>query len=101
MFRGVGVARRAYAVRPGPVALLDAANGDRSIAVHDAGVGGTWKGVQGDPGATLTHTGADVFWHGGGTDPTYSQSNAILAQYRLALQNRANQFGPPPYANCP
>lgn len=61
----------------------------------------TWKGVQGDPGATLTDTDASVFWHGGGTDPTYSASNAILAQYRLALQNRANQFGPPPYANGP
>jgi hypothetical protein len=61
----------------------------------------TWKGLQGDPNATLTHTGADQFWHGGGTDPTYSASNAILAQYRLALQNRAVQIGPPPYANCP
>jgi hypothetical protein len=61
----------------------------------------TWKGMQGDPGATLTHTGADQFWHGGGTDPTYSASNAILAQYRLALQTRAIQIGPPPYANCP
>jgi hypothetical protein len=61
----------------------------------------TWKGVQGDPGATLTLTGADQFWHGGGTDPTYAASNAILAQYRLALQNRANQVGPPPYAYCP
>jgi Glutaminase len=60
-----------------------------------------WKGVQGDPNATLTHTGADQFWHGGGTDPTYAASNAILAQYRLALQNRTNQVGPPPYANCP
>jgi hypothetical protein len=62
---------------------------------------GTWKGVQGDPGATLTHTDASVFWHGGGTDPTYSSSNAILAQYRLALQARSIQVGPPPYANCP
>jgi hypothetical protein len=61
----------------------------------------TWKGVQGDPNATLTHTGADQFWHGGGTDPTYSASNAILAQYRLALQSRAVQVGAPPYANCP
>ncbi|HZW43357.1 MAG TPA: protein-glutamine glutaminase family protein [Dermatophilaceae bacterium] len=61
----------------------------------------TWKGVQGDPAATLTDTVADQFWHGGGTDPTYSASNQILAQYRLALQNRSNQFGPPPYANCP
>jgi hypothetical protein len=61
----------------------------------------TWKGVQGDPGATLTPTDASVFWHGGGTDPTYSASNAILAQYRLALQARSIQVGPPPYANCP
>jgi hypothetical protein len=60
-----------------------------------------WKGVQGDPQATLTHTGADQFWHGGGTDPTYTASDAILAQYRLVLLNRANQVGPPPYANCP
>ena len=61
----------------------------------------TWKGVQGDPSATLTDTGAEQFWHGGGTDPTYANSNAILAQYRLQLQNRSNQVGPPPYANCP
>lgn len=61
----------------------------------------TWKGVQGDPGATLTPTDASVFWHGGGTDPTYSASNAILAQYRLALQTRSIQVGPPPYAACP
>ena len=60
-----------------------------------------WKGVQGDPNATLTHTGADQFSHGGGTDPTYSASNATLAQYRLILQNRSLQSGPPPYANCP
>jgi hypothetical protein len=61
----------------------------------------TWKGVQGDPSATLTHTGADQFFHGGGTDPTYSTSNATLAQYRSKLQLRAIQVGPPPYANCP
>lgn len=62
---------------------------------------GTWKGVQGDANATLTETSADVFWHGGGTDPNYTNTNAILAQYRLALQTRALQVGPPPYANCP
>ncbi|MGI8666867.1 MAG: protein-glutamine glutaminase family protein [Jatrophihabitans sp.] len=60
----------------------------------------TWKGVQGDPGATLTPTRADQFWHGGGTDPTYAQSNAILAQYRAALRARSLQDGPPPYAYC-
>ena len=61
----------------------------------------TWKGVQGDPGATLTATDWTQFWHGGGTDPGYVYTNQILAQYRLALQARAVQAGPPPYANCP
>ena len=61
----------------------------------------TWKGVQGDPGATLTDTSADQFWHGGGPDPNYAHTIAILAQYRLTLQTRALQVGPPPYANCP
>lgn len=61
----------------------------------------TWKSVQGDPAATLTQTGPEIFSHGGGTDPTYSGSDAVLAQYRLALLNRSNSVGPPPYANCP
>jgi hypothetical protein len=61
----------------------------------------TWKGVQNDAGATLTHTSADQFAHGGGTDPTYSGTNAVLAIYRLKLMNRSNLLGPPPYANCP
>ena len=60
----------------------------------------TWKGVQGDPGATLTDTDAsDYYW--GATDPTYTDTNQYLATYRLQLQTRAVQFGPPPYANCP
>lgn len=61
----------------------------------------TWKGVQGDPGATLTDSDASQYWPGGGTDPTYSDTNIRLAYYRLQLQNRAIQHGPPPYANCP
>ncbi len=62
----------------------------------------TWKGVQNDPAATLTDTSADVFWHGGGTDPTYSASNGVLATYRSALHARAvSSVGPPPYAGCP
>ena len=61
----------------------------------------TWKGVQGDPGAALTHTTAAVYSHGGGTDPTYTDTNYWLAYYRLALQARAVQYGPPPYAACP
>jgi hypothetical protein len=61
----------------------------------------TWKGVQGDPSATLTDTDASQFWHGGGDDPTYSNTNYYLAKYRLTLLNRSIQTGPPPYATCP
>ncbi len=62
----------------------------------------TWKGVQGDPNATLTDSDAAIFYLWGSvTDPTYAQTNQVLATYRLQLQNRAIQFGPPPYANCP
>jgi hypothetical protein len=61
-----------------------------------------WKGVQGDPNATLTDSAASIFYLWGSvTDPTYAQTNQVLAFYRLQLQNRAMQFGPPPYANCP
>lgn len=62
----------------------------------------TWKGVQGDPNATLTDSDGSIFllW-GNVTDPNYVQTNQILAIYRLQLQNRAINQGPPPYANCP
>jgi len=61
-----------------------------------------WKGVQGDPNATLTDSAASIFYLWGNvTDPTYSQTNQVLATYRLQLQNRAVQHGSPPYANCP
>ena len=81
--------------------LADPADGHRPLAVHRSIFFATWKGVQGDPAATLTDTVADQFWHGGGTDPTYSASNQMLVQHRLALLNRSNQLGPPPSANCP
>jgi len=62
----------------------------------------TWKGVQGDPGATLTNSDASIFYLWGSvTDPTYASTNQVLAFYRLQLQSRAIQQGPPPYANCP
>jgi hypothetical protein len=61
----------------------------------------TWKGVQNDPGATLTDTDASQYAHGGGTDPTYSGTNHYLNVYRPALQARAVQVGAPPYAFCP
>jgi hypothetical protein len=65
----------------------------------------TWKGVQGDPAAQLVGTSADVFHRSSGGnltyDPTYAQTNAVLTTYRLALQTRSINVGPPPYANCP
>ena len=62
----------------------------------------TWKGVQGDLNATLTDSDASIFYlWTGATDPTYVATNQVLATYRLRLLNRALQFGPPPYANCP
>jgi hypothetical protein len=62
----------------------------------------TWKGVQGDPGATLTDTDASIYWlWGSGTDPAYTQTNHYLNVYRLKLQTRAVQQGAPPYAVCP
>jgi len=62
----------------------------------------TWKGVQGDPGATLTDTDGSIYWlWGSGTDPAYTQTNYYLNVYRLALQARAVWAGPPPYAICP
>jgi hypothetical protein len=63
-----------------------------------------WKAVQGDPMATLTDTDASVFhlfYPPHATDPTYALTNAVLATYRLALQNRSINQGPPPYAHCP
>lgn len=63
----------------------------------------TWKGVQGDPSATLTPTSASIFMiFGMQTDPGYVQTNQVLANYRLALLNRSlSAAGPPPYAACP
>jgi hypothetical protein len=63
----------------------------------------TWKGVQGDPGASLTPSAASIFYLWGSvTDPGYVQTNQVLATYRLQLQNRSlSSAGPPPYAYCP
>lgn len=59
-----------------------------------------WKSVQGDPNATLTYTdSSDYLW--GQTDADYSKTKDRLAFYRLKLQERAINVGPPPYANCP
>jgi hypothetical protein len=59
-----------------------------------------WKAIQLDPNATLTDTDAsDYLW--GQTDANYALTNDRLNYYRLQLQIRALQQGPPPYANCP
>lgn len=62
----------------------------------------TWKGIQGDPNATLTYTSASIFklYYTTTTDPTYTLTDHDLAVYRLKLKLRSNDFGPPPYANC-
>lgn len=59
----------------------------------------TWKGVQGDPNATLTDSNWTDYYFGT-TDPNYTDTNYYLSYFRLQLQNRANQQGPPPYAHC-
>ncbi|HEY3260136.1 MAG TPA: protein-glutamine glutaminase family protein [Pseudonocardiaceae bacterium] len=61
----------------------------------------TWHAAQHDPTASLVHTGPEQYGPYGGTDPTYSSTNADLATYRTALLNRSIQVGPPPYAQCP
>lgn len=63
----------------------------------------TWKGVQGDPNATLTPTAASVYWRNNiPTDPNYVDTNYWLQYYRLQLKNRSLlPAGPPPYAYCP
>ena len=62
----------------------------------------TWKGAQHNPNATLTDTDWTYFRQWGETDPTFSKTNTVLADYRLALLLRSqSSAGPPPYANCP
>ncbi len=61
----------------------------------------TWHAAQNDPAASLVHSGPEQFGPNGGTDPTYSSTNTVLATYRTALLNRSVQVGPPPYTNCP
>jgi hypothetical protein len=66
----------------------------------------TWKGVQGDAAALLVASAANVFYRdrNGNVqyDPTYAQTNQVLATYRLQLQRRSlSSVGPPPYKKCP
>lgn len=60
-----------------------------------------WKSVQGDPNATLNEVSGATYYWPNQTDPNYVDTNYYLDYYRIELQNRVNQVGPPPYANCP
>jgi hypothetical protein len=62
-----------------------------------------WKAAQNNPGATLTDSQWTIFYLWGNvTDPTFAQTNQVLATYRLQLQLRSQgPAGPPPYAQCP
>lgn len=63
-----------------------------------------WKAKQGDPNATLTDTGRDIYIRPPFSplhdDASYTATKADLAYYRLQLYNRSIQIGPPPYP-CP
>ena len=65
----------------------------------------TWASVQHDPNASLYDTGASVFYRSSSGqvtyDPSYSQTQQVLARYRRELALRTAQYGPPPYSNCP
>jgi hypothetical protein len=62
----------------------------------------TWKAAQNNPNATLTDTDWTQFGHGGGTDPTFTATNQVLADHRAKLLARSLlPAGPPPYAQCP
>jgi hypothetical protein len=64
----------------------------------------TWVAAQNAPGATITHTGPEIFhnfYAPDRLDPTYAKSNDVLATYRNELLLRtAEPDGPPPYLNC-
>ena len=64
-----------------------------------------WIGVQHDPRPSLYDTDASVFYRSSSGqltyDPTYSQTQQVLARYRRELALRTAQYGSPPYSNCP
>jgi hypothetical protein len=62
----------------------------------------TWRNAQ-NPAATLTDSHWTIFYLWGNlTDPTFTQTDQVLATHRLKLQQRSlGPSGPPPYAHCP
>ncbi len=65
----------------------------------------TWAGVQHDPQASLYDPDASVFYRSSSGqltyDPTYSQTQQVLARFRRELALRTAQHSAPPYSNCP
>ena len=61
----------------------------------------SWRTRQNDPAATFEFTDARPFWpNNGGNDDDFSLTNQYLEEKRLYLEDRVNDYGPPPYA-CP
>ena len=65
----------------------------------------TWASVQGDSGAQLVGTAGTVFYRSSSgvtqTDPSFTETNRVLAQYRNNLRLRSvGPDGPPPYTAC-
>lgn len=65
----------------------------------------TWVSVQHDPQPMLHDTDTTVFYRSSTGqltyDPTYNQTQQVLARFRRELALRTAQYGPPPYSNCP
>jgi len=65
----------------------------------------TWASVQGDPSARLVPTVGAIFYRSSSgatqTDPSFTQTNSVLATYRDNLRLRSvGSDGPPPYPAC-
>lgn len=93
-----------------PVLRVDTGSGPRVHVLDPALFPGpvpqaTWVGAQGDPAAATAISSSDVFYRPQSGpvsyDPTYTETNKVLATYRAQLQLRAvSADGPPPYAQC-
>lgn len=65
----------------------------------------TWASMQGDPGARMVASAGAIFYRSSSgstqTDPSFTETNRVLAQYRDNLRLRSvGADGPPPYTAC-
>ena len=61
----------------------------------------TWKAAMNNPGATFQDTDWTIFYiFGMVTDPTFVETNKVLAGDRGELKLRSQEDGLPPYARC-